>query len=196
MSKKKLNDYLVRLQVSFIISLLFFIILFFLCPKWNSTITLHSYPTPIIIKWTTIPRTEQLKHKSGPPPIRPEIPIPDDEFEMADYAEILIESTSIDSSLKAPGNINMDVHPVLLLPRQIFEILPSIDGNCQGRITLLLKIGADGKVVSYKVIKNDTGDELCLEATLKAIEGSQWESAIIDGEAVEYWINKTYQFEK
>lgn len=190
------TEYIFRLQLALVITLFFLIIIFYFWPRWDTKVS--SFPTPahIVIKLTNIPRTEQTRKKLSPPPARPEIPIPDSELEMTDYVDILLESTGIDSSLKVPGSINFNAHPLLLLPRQIFEILPSSNAVCNGEITLLLQIGTNGKVVSHKVLKNNTLNEACLAATLKAIEGSQWESAIIEGEAVEYWINKTYKFEK
>ena len=50
------------------------------------------------------------------------------------------------------------------------------------------------KPITYKLLKDNTNSQNCLEAAIKAVKKSRWESAIRAGEPVEFWIDKRYMF--
>ncbi len=80
-------------------------------------------------------------------------------------------------------------------PRQIKEVLPqkTVD-EVQGFVKISLLIGLDGKVVKYKIISNTTGNSQCLESVLVAVYNSRWQVAFINGQKVQYWVDKIYNF--
>lgn len=81
------------------------------------------------------------------------------------------------------------------IPRQIVEALPEMtEGSVKGTINLSLKIGLDGKVKEYKVIKNTSNSAECLKRVIEAIQRSRWEKVTYHGSQVEYWIDKSYIF--
>jgi len=80
------------------------------------------------------------------------------------------------------------------MPRQVLEVLPQKIEDVNGMIVLLLKINTFGNVKEHKVILNSTGNTECLQYVLVAAYKSRWESIKVEGNQVEYWIEKTYKF--
>lgn len=82
------------------------------------------------------------------------------------------------------------------IPRQILEVLPQNNLSAEGEITVHLKINTEGKVKEYKIVKNTSSQPECLGSVLKAVYKSRWESVIYKGSKIEYWVEKTYTFNK
>ncbi len=81
------------------------------------------------------------------------------------------------------------------VPRQILEVMPKkVDKNVNGYIKLSLKIGTDGKVESYIVLINTTNCSQCLKNVLTAVLKSRWQPATVNGNKIEYWVEKSYNF--
>jgi hypothetical protein len=57
-----------------------------------------------------------------------------------------------------------------------------------------LRIGIDGEVKEYKVVQNTTNSNTVLKNVIKVAMQSKWESAVLNNQKVEYWIDKTYRF--
>ena len=62
------------------------------------------------------------------------------------------------------------------------------------RKNLQLKIGKNGRVIDYRVVLDNTNSKKCLDHAIEAAKKSIWEAAVVNGKAVEYWIEKTYKF--
>ncbi|MBI3123744.1 MAG: energy transducer TonB [Ignavibacteriales bacterium] len=80
-------------------------------------------------------------------------------------------------------------------PRQVLEVLPDNTNETKGYIILALRIGTDGKVQEHKVLMNSMNDSALLNKVLEAANKSRWQSVKMEGEKVEYWIEKTYRFD-
>jgi hypothetical protein len=77
----------------------------------------------------------------------------------------------------------------------LYDILPEqTNESVSGLIILSLRIGIDGEVKDYKVLRNTTNSKMTLTNVVKAAMQSKWESAVLKNQKVEYWINKTYRF--
>jgi hypothetical protein len=140
-----------------------------------------------------IPITNQNRNKQ-PRPRKPLIPVESEAIELLDYVEIeeMIEGDSSWSEILS-GPVSYKDLP--FTPRQLFDVLPERSNqSISGSIILSLRIGIDGEVKEYKVIKNTTECDLCLANVIKAVQQSKWEPALVNNQKVEYWIDKTYQF--
>ncbi len=80
------------------------------------------------------------------------------------------------------------------VPRQILEVLPDNSNETKGYIILALRIGTDGKVQEHKILYNSMDTEL-LQKVLDAAKKSRWQTVKMEGEKVEYWIEKKYRFD-
>ncbi len=80
------------------------------------------------------------------------------------------------------------------MPRQTLEVLPQKVEDVKGMIVLALKIGLDGNVKDNKVILNTVNSADCLKYVLEAAYKSKWEKIKMEGQQIEYWIEKTYRF--
>ena len=80
------------------------------------------------------------------------------------------------------------------MPRQTLEVLPQKAEDAKGMIVLALKIGLDGNVKDNKVILNTVNSADCLKYVLEAAYKSKWEKIKMEGQQIEYWIEKTYRF--
>lgn len=81
------------------------------------------------------------------------------------------------------------------VPRQILEVLPDNANETKGYIILALRIGTDGKVQEHKVLLNSMNDAELLQKVLEAAQKSRWQKVKMEGEKVEYWIEKKYRFD-
>ena len=80
------------------------------------------------------------------------------------------------------------------VPRQILEVLPQNVEEEKGEIMLLLKIGKDGSVKEHKVIINTIENPASLKNVLEAAYKSRWEKLKMEGNQIEYWVEKKYRF--
>ena len=187
------EKYTRNIEISLIVSLIFFILLLYFFPRFDkSSIKALQYRIPGL-EVLHIPITNQNRNKQ-PRPRKPLIPVESEVIEMLDYVEIeeMIEGDSSWSEILS-GPVSYKDLP--FTPRQLFDVLPErSDHSISGSIILSLRIGIDGEVKEYKVIKNTTNCNSCLENVIKAVQQSMWEPAEINHQKIEYWINKTYQF--
>ncbi len=94
------------------------------------------------------------------------------------------------------GGWGVGYKPLPFIPRQILEVLPQNMGSTNGEIILLLLISRDGSVKEHNVIYDTTNDPICLKNTIDAAYKSKWEKIKIEGNKIEYWVEKRYHFEK
>jgi len=190
-----------NLKSALILSLGLIILIFYLAPEisiWN-----RNTPTQHIIFFSSdIPPTIQsaeLKNAASHKPSEPKIAFTGNPEAVDILKDVSVkDNTSTANSLRGKGytgNKNGVISKLPFIPRQILEVIPKkVDENVKGIITLSLKIGKDGKVVSYTVLNNTTNCTECLENVLTAIHKSQWEPASVNGNKIEYWIQKSYKF--
>jgi hypothetical protein len=93
------------------------------------------------------------------------------------------------------GNSLAGLNELPYAPRQILEVLPqNINNGAKGYVDIALKIGTEGNVLDYKVIRNTTGSKEILQSVLTAAYKSKWEPVKIKNSKVIYWVEKTYSF--
>jgi hypothetical protein len=193
MDKKNQKKYYIPLYYSLILTLIFFILLFYYFPKFSRNLKIASNEKFPALHLVIIPQTAHKIQRSYSPPAKPIIPVESEDVDIMDYVKIFLESTN-----NLADSINTSdlysINSLSFLPRQIFEVIPAVPSNCNGEILLRLKIGTNGKMVEFKVVKNNTKNRICLEKVVEAVKKSRWESAIVCGKAVEYWIEKSYIF--
>ena len=187
------NKYIRDLEISFILILLFFTIIFYFFPKFDRiTPDLLPYNIPAI-EVIHIPITNHSQ-KRKLPPLKPIIPIEADIVEFLDYVEIeevMLGDSSISRNLSGPVYYTK----LPFTPRQLYDVMPEKnDEFVTGSIVVSLRIGKDGTVKEYKIVKNTTNCKNCLQNIIKAVQLSKWEPAIVDDHKIEYWIDKTYVF--
>jgi len=191
--KDEKEKYSRNIEISFVISLMFLILLLYFFPRYNLTsLNIIQYEVPAI-EVVHIPVTTQPRNNK-PRPRKPVIPVELETFEILEYVEI---EELMKGEMSELENITGPVSYMDLpfTPRQLLDVLPEKnDESISGLIILSLRIGIDGIVKEHKVIKNTTDCNICLENVIKAVFQSKWEPAIIHDQKVEYWIDKTYQF--
>lgn len=193
MNKEKIR-YIKNLERSFVLVLLFLIILFYLfpgIPGLNYSAKFYIPPKLIIID---IPVTRQI-NKSRPKPQNPVIPIASDEIEYT--RDVVVE---IDTTLRVENSdfeaLTFNSIDFPSQPRQILEVLPeNLENRVNGVIKLSLLIDAQGYVKTNKVLTNTTKSDDCLEKVISAANMSRWQPFKYKGRKVEYWIEKSYIFE-
>ncbi len=192
----KHEKYVRTLKISFILTLSMLIILFYLFPRFKRL----PPPLPTFeigqIKMIKIPRTIQKK-PPAPPPLRPSIPVPSDEIEMLDELPIEVETESSLSQEQIPTSgtpLGEDELPYV--PRQIIEVLPQVqDLKISGEIVLKLLIDTRGRMKTYRLVSNTTGNPQSVQRVLQAVRKSRWEVVRLGEQKVEYWITKRYRFQ-
>lgn len=189
----KHNVYSRNLQYAFSISLLICILLFFSFQKFrqpNAEPVVYIAPQLLLME---IPPTTQPK-KAGPPPSKPVIPTPADEIEQ--LQDVPIELAKGDNLADSSSTQQfIEGLPLETQPRQIIEVVPQNPGSeISGEIILLLRIGQDGRMKDYRLVSNSTRNEKALSSALQAARRSQWEATKVNGQIVEYWIEKIYRF--
>lgn len=81
-------------------------------------------------------------------------------------------------------------------PRPILEVYPDTrEVKCKGEIQLFILISTRGKVLEIQVLKNTTGKDECLKATLRAVRKTQWLPGKRNGMIEEMWVKKTFRFQ-
>jgi hypothetical protein len=186
------KNYYRNLEIGFISSLLLGIFLFYFFPVFYPQISEIARYEPVI-EILNVPLTEQ-KNQNRPPPSRPMIPVPAEEMLLLDPVKIYLDdSESLSDSLMRSEF--MSGLPKGYRPRQILEVVPqTVNEAYSGEIVLQLKIGKKGQVIDYRIIINTTQSQDCLNNAIEAAKKSLWEAAIVNGNPVEYWIEKVYRF--
>ena len=135
------------IEISLIISLIIFILLFFFFPRFNLTPDLaHQYQIPGI-EVIHIPLTAQKVNKK-PRPNKPVIPVEAEVINVLEYVEIenIVEGDSSSIEISS-GPVSYTDLPYT--PRQLFDVLPEKnDDSISGSIILSLRIGIDGGISS------------------------------------------------
>jgi len=81
-------------------------------------------------------------------------------------------------------------------PRPILEVYPDTrEVKCKGEIQLFILISTRGKVLEIQVLKNTTGNDECLKATMRAVRKTQWLPGKRNGVIEEMWVKKTFRFQ-
>ncbi len=169
--------------------------LFYFFPRFIYDIPEQAYFIPAI-EILEIPITRQKPHNTLPPPSKPIIPIGSDNIEILSDVSLNTENILSSNDSTAFGDFLSDM-PLSFRPKQILEVIPqNVDKDIKGEVILQLKINADGKVSNYRIVKNSTNSNQCIDSAIRAAKRSIWESAIINNRPVEYWIEKIYKFNK
>jgi hypothetical protein len=202
-SRKYTIHYSRNFKVALIISLTLIISVFYIAPDISFMHNNSDTTQPIIFFSSDVPPTvqsEELKQTSSNKPPEPAILLTSNlapavilkDIDIQNNASITSPSRGIgNSKINKPGSSS--VSP--FIPRQILEVIPKkVEENIKGVIKLSLKIGKEGKVVSYIVLANTTNCPECLKNVIAAIHKSEWEPASVNGNKIEYWIEKSYKF--
>ena len=201
--RKHTLHYSRNLKVALIISLTLIISIFYFAPDFSFLHNNSDTTQPIIFFSNDVPPTvqsEELKQTSSKKPHEPAISLTSNLEPDVILSDVELPSNaSISSSSNGIGNSNINkagsssVSP--FIPRQILEVIPKkVEENIKGIIKLSLKIGKDGKVVSFIVLANTTNCPECLKNVIAAIHKSEWEPASVNGNKIEYWIEKSFKF--
>ena len=191
-------------KVALIISLCIVIGILYLFPNISNIRSVQSSAGDYIFKLSDVPPTIQSSARESvifqKPPI-PKIYIPSDisDPQILNDAEIVSSSsqkgTEGSRTSKTGSSAVLTASQLPFIPRQILEVLPQKSENkYSGNIKLYLKIDKKGQVASYMILSNTTSNSECLQNVLKAAYKSKWEPAIVNGNKVEYWIEKSYSF--
>ena len=187
------ENYHWNLQVSFIATLSMIILIFYLYPRFNQSSSQVAHYAVSTIEVLHIPSTTQNIIKR-PKPVKPFIPVASEDIDFLDNVEIE-ELLQGDSTAYNINSAPVSSKELPYTPRQLLDIIPEKTGEpVSGLIILSLRIGIEGEVKDYKVVKNTTDSNSCLHNVIKAALQSKWESAVLKNQKVEYWIDKTYRF--
>lgn len=184
---------------------LFIVIMFFLfLPEMKKTISktiIYSEPKITIVD---IPQTKSSGHPVKPPPkltisnITNPIVVEEhvDSVEIA-QEDILEQQKGNEENNLSGSSEGTDVYEfssLPFIPRQILEVVPKEIDGAKGQIYLSLRIAKDGSVKEHKILSDNTNKSECLKNVLTAVYKSRWQPITIDGERVEYWVEKVYGF--
>lgn len=192
--------YLRNLEIGIIISLIVLLILFIYFPNLETGVEQkRNYPEPFITM-IDIPNTKQeieAIEKLKIPRVESNLYIPEsieDDFILDD---IDVESTLTEPAFSDNPLVNetpYEMSSLPFIPRQILEVIPENKDEFSGVIKLKLLIDKDGKVSDHKLLTNTSQNERCLTSVLDAVYKSKWEPIKIEGNKIEYWIEKEYSF--
>ncbi|HEX3073608.1 MAG TPA: hypothetical protein VHP30_08345 [Ignavibacteriales bacterium] len=196
-----------NVKAGIICSLLVMIALFYFFPDIESGYkVIRQYEFAIAISDVPSTRQEASGNPAPSTPALPSITLPEDGLETV-LQDIDIPSgesfagngsstgTSGGSSMGSSGKGDSQFSSGTYIPRQILEVFPEKTTNKHtGQVLLSLRIGADGKVISHRIVQNTTGSEECLANSIKAAYKSKW-NPVNNGNALEeYWVEKKYEF--
>lgn len=199
-SKEDKIHYSRNMKLGVILSLTLSIISFLFFPKIETSRSeIPAYTEPII-KLVDIPSTQLTK---GPPsiPPKPEIIIPTniveieipDSFISTEVNQILLANKEENEGQFSKKGV-YEFSSLPFIPRQIIEVVPKEIDGAKGLITVSLKIDYNGYVKEHKIIKDISNKKECLENVVQAVYKSRWQPIVIDGDEIEYWIEKSYEF--
>jgi hypothetical protein len=187
------ENYRRNLEVSFIATLSVIILIFYLYPRFTQSSRQVAHYVVPTIEVLHIPSTTQNIIKR-PKPVKPFIPVESEEIDFLDNVQIK-ELLQGDSAAYNINSAPVSSKELPYTPRQLLDIIPEkTEEPVSGLIILSLRVGIDGEVKDYKVVKNTTDSNSCLQNVIKAALESKWESAVLRNQKVEYWIDKTYRF--
>ncbi|MFO7444713.1 MAG: hypothetical protein R6W90_00025 [Ignavibacteriaceae bacterium] len=187
-----------NIQIALIISLFISILLFIFFPHATGREADEYYFSEPIITLSDIPSTQQASAPSIPP--KPVLLIPSELVE-PEYSELPDVDFSIPENgynknkNNAPGKSKTyEFSSLPFIPRQVIEVVPKEIDGADGIIKLSLKIDHHGYVIEHKILVNSTNKDECLQNVIQAVYNSRWQPITIDGEKIEYWLEKSYQF--
>ncbi len=190
-------------EISLIVSLALCIITILYWPKAKETIENPTTYFEPLITVVDIPKTKQTGSPEFiPPPPKLEISsvfeiiedyeLPDVEIKETTLSESIGDSKPQPAKSKDTGPFEFSALP--FIPRQILEVVPDKVDNGEGVIKLSILIGKDGAPQKHKIIKNTTNKLLCYDSVIDAVYKSKWQPIIIEGDLIEYWVEKSYLF--
>lgn len=193
MSEYKIKEELYKrtFKIALIASLLLLTIFFYLFPKFTKLSNPESKTIDIKIYVSDIPKTNQKKKATVPPPAKPYgfIPVPAEE---ADFPEEISLSKFPGTGLSQETVIGIAPE---IPPKPILEVYPTVSGlSCSGYIRLLLLVNKNGVAESIEIIENTTQLDTCLTLAIEAAKKSRWIPAKVSKKAVDTWVTKTYKF--
>lgn len=180
-----------RFKISLIISLLFFILLFYLFPKFTPPRRLERSRLHLEIYVSDIPLTRQNLASRKLPPRRPEQALPVVGGETAFPEDVEIPELSGEGE-KTPF---VSGKPVEEPAKPLLDVYPDVSGTpCKGIVRLLLLVNYLGKIESVEVVENTTGSQKCLKLAVQAAKKSRWLPARVNHKPVNSWVPKVYKF--
>lgn len=194
--------YELHIKIGVIISLLISIFLFFVFPKNKTEKKEIPYFREPLITVIDIPNTQQSMQSA--PPI-PAAPVISNLLILIDDPEILPDVVIKEASTQKNGTTEgtskgsgktgvYEASSFPFVPRQILEVVPKNEDDSEGFVKVRVLVGVDGYVREHKILSNTTKSEVCLRNVVNAVYKSRWQPIAIEGEKVEYWIEKTYAF--
>ena len=196
-------NYSFNFKVSIIVSLLICILAFLLYPNLSSEKKEIPYFPEPVITLIDIPNTEQSSRAAPPMPAVPTIssllnpidepePLPDIKIKETSKYEGAPEGIGKSEQGNATSIYESSALP--FIPRQILEVVPEKVEGAEGYIKVRVLIGIDGFVKKHEILNNTTDSQICLKNVVDAVNKSRWQPITIEGEKIEYWIEKTYSF--
>ncbi|MBI1936609.1 MAG: energy transducer TonB [Ignavibacteriales bacterium] len=194
--------YELHIKVGVVISLLISIFLFFVFPKNKTEKKEIPYFYEPLITVIDIPNTKQSLQSAPPIPAAPVIsnlllPVEDPEI----LPDVVVKEASshksgtVEGTSKGSGKTGVyEASSFPFVPRQILEVVPKNEDDSEGFVKIRVLVGVDGYVREHKILSNTTKSEVCLRNVVNAVYKSRWQPIAIEGEKVEYWIEKTYAF--
>lgn len=190
-------------KVGLIASLALCIIIILYWPKGKEKIENRTTYFEPIITVIDIPKTKQSGSPEFiPPPPKLELSnifdivedyeLPDVEIKETTLAENIGESKTQPAKSKSDRPYEFSALP--FIPRQVLEVVPEKVNNGEGVIKLSILIGKNGMPQKHKVLKNTTNKMLCYDKVIDAVYKSKWQPIIIEGDLIEYWVEKSYLF--
>ena len=192
-------------KIALILSLSIAIMCFLFFPDIKEGVTeIPVYYGPIISLMDIPPTSSSGKPETLPPepiPIIPEniveidelVELPDVEIKENTLNEI-DHSSSIANSAAPVSKGAYEFSSLPFTPRQILEVVPKEINGAEGQVVVSLKIGEDGYVKEHKIIKDNTNKNECVKSVIASVYKSRWQPIIIEGERIEYWVEKVYKF--
>ena len=198
----KLN-YSINFKVGIAISLSICILVFKFYHNINSDEKEIPYFQEPVITLIDIPNTEISSRAAPPMPTVPTIssilepidePEPLHDFIISEFSKNDGVPEGIGKSKQGSGTSIYEASSFPFIPRQILEVVPLRVEGVTGLIKIRVLIGVEGFVKQHKILNNTVDSQTGLESILEAVYKSQWQPISIEGEKVEYWIEKTYTF--
>lgn len=200
---KEKFDYSINFKAGIVLSLLICILVFLFYPTFKpEKKEIPYFPEPVITL-IDIPNTE-LSSRAAPP--MPAVPNISSIFKPVDEPEPLNDFTINESSMidgapegmgkskQGSGTSIYEASSFPFIPRQILEVVPQKVDGINGFIKVRVLVGVEGYVKQHKILNNTTNSSTCLRHIIEAVYKSRWQPISIEGEKVEYWIEKTYTF--
>ncbi len=190
-------------KVGLIVSLALCILIILYYPKSKDVIEDEVVYYETMITVIDIPKTKQSGSPEFiPPPPKLELTNIFDIVEDYELPDVEIKETTLAENIgetkaqpaKSKGDKPYEFSALPFIPRQILEVVPEKVDNGEGVIKLSILIGKNGAPQKHKVLKNTTNKMLCYDKVISAVYKSKWQPIIIEGDLIEYWIEKSYLF--